>query len=325
MAKNNIIGIPSDISVYANQFSFFSRSLTRDLKDKVDTVLMGIPFDLGTTGRPGARYGPKSIRMASSNHCWEDIRWPWDFNTFDYINVIDYGDIDYIPGQPDSVVEAIQKNADKILSADKTLISIGGDHFVTLPLLRSHHQKYGKMALVHFDAHTDCYEKLDHFLGAKKSAAHWASYLVKQGNVDPSTSTQIGIRGNPRTLDWLQASYDIGYQVITMDEYKELGHEKCSKMILDRLGDNPIYVTFDLDCLDATVAPGTANLEPAFRGFNIDEARKLIQCLKGKNVIGGDVACLMPTKDNPNNITSMVAASIMFEIICLISININKK
>jgi guanidinopropionase len=109
-----------------------------------------------------------------------------------------------------------------------------------------------------------------------------------------------------------------------MDEYKKLGHEKCSKLMLDRLGDNPIYVTFDLDCLDATVAPGTANLEPAFRGFNIDEARKLIQSLKGKNVIGGDVACLMQNKDSPNNITSMVAASIMFEIICLICINLKK-
>ena len=109
-----------------------------------------------------------------------------------------------------------------------------------------------------------------------------------------------------------------------MEEYKELGHEKCSRMILDRLGDNPIYITFDLDCLDTTVAPGTANLAPAFRGFNMAEARKLIQSLKGKNVIGGDVACLMPTKDNPNNITSMVAASIMFEIICLICINLKK-
>ena len=120
-------------------------------------------------------------------------------------------------------------------------------------------------------------------------------------------------------MDWLQASYDIGYQVITMDEYKELGHEKCTKMILDRLGDKPIYVTFDLDCLDATVAPRVANIESAFRGFNIDEARKLIQSLKRKNVIGGDVACLMPTKDSPNQITSMVAASIMFEIISVIA------
>jgi len=126
-------------------------------------------------------------------------------------------------------------------------------------------------------------------------------------------------------LDWLQASYDIGYQVITMDEYKELGHEKCSKMILERLDDKPIYITFDLDCLDATVAPGVANIESAFRGFNIDEARKLIQSLKGKNIIGGDVACLMPTKDNPNQITSMVASAVMFEIICLISVNLNEK
>ena len=120
----------------------------------------------------------------------------------------------------------------------------------------------------------------------------------------------------------MQASYDIGYQVITMDEYNKLGHEKCSKMILDRLGDNPIYVTFDLDCLDPTVAPGVANIESAFRGFNMDEARKLLQSLKGRNVIGGDVACLMPTKDSPNNITSMVAAAVMFEIICLISLNL---
>ena len=109
-----------------------------------------------------------------------------------------------------------------------------------------------------------------------------------------------------------------------MEEYKDLGHEKSSKMILDRLGDNPIYITFDLDCLDATVAPGVANIESAFKGFNIDEVRKLIQSLKGKNIIGGDVACLMPTKDNPNQITSMVASAVMFEIISLISINLNK-
>ena len=206
-----------------------------------------------------------------------------------------------------------------------------GDHSITGGIIQSLAKKNSKLTkgkkitLVHFDAHTDCFEKLEHFLGAKKSAAHWASYLVKQGNVDPKTSTQIGIRGNPRTLDWLQASYDIGYQVITMDEYKKLGHEKCSKMIKDKFGDNPIYITFDLDCLDPAVAPGVSNLEPAFNGFSMDEVRKLLQSLKGKNIIGGDVVCLMPTKDSPNQITAMVAASIMFEIICLISINLGSK
>ena len=95
-------------------------------------------------------------------------------------------------------------------------------------------------------------------------------------------------------------------------------------MILERLDDKPIYITFDLDCLDPTVAPGVANIESAIRGINMDEARKLIQSLKGKNVVGGDVACLMPTKDSPNQITAMVASAIMFEIISLISINLKK-
>ena len=93
---------------------------------------------------------------------------------------------------------------------------------------------------------------------------------------------------------------------------------------MEKLGDNPIYITFDLDSLDPTIAPAVSNIEPSFKGFTIEEAKMLIQSVKGKNVIGGDVACLMPTKDSPNNITSMVAASIMFEIICLISINLNK-
>jgi len=212
-------------------------------------------------------------------------------------------------------------------NASNEFPSVGGDHSITGGIVQSLAKKNSKLTngnkvtLVHFDAHTDCYENLDHFLGAKKSAAHWASYLVHQGNVDPKTSTQIGIRGNPRTLDWLKPSYDLGYQVITMNEFQKIGQKKSSEMILSRLGDKPIYVTFDLDCLDSSVAPAVANLEPAFRGFSIDEARKLLQSLKGRNIIGGDVACLIPTKDQPNNITSMVAASIMFEIISLVCVN----
>ena len=251
---------------------------------------------------------------------------PWKEN-----KIHDLGDVPFPEANNnEKCIERISAFYNQIEEAEKPVVSIGGDHSITGGIVQSLAKKNSKLTkgkkitFVHFDAHTDCFEKLDHFLGAKKSAAHWASYLVKQGNVDPHTSTQIGIRGNPRTLDWLQASYDIGYQVITMDEYRKWGHEKCSKMILDRLGDNPIYITFDLDCLDPSVAPGVANIEPAYKGFNMDEVRKLLQSLKGKNIIGGDVVCLMPTKDSPNQITAMVAASIMFEIICLISINRNK-
>ena len=109
-----------------------------------------------------------------------------------------------------------------------------------------------------------------------------------------------------------------------MNEFQTVGLKKSSEKFLSRLADEPIYVTFDLDCLDSSVAPAVANIEPAFKGFSIDEARKLLQSLKGKNIIGGDVACLIPTKDYRNNITSMVAASIMFEIISLISVNLRK-
>ena len=135
----------------------------------------------------------------------------------------------------------------------------------------------------------------------------------------PKTSMQIGIRGNPRKLDWLQPSYDLGYNVVTMDEFQKRGIDDVIKELLDKIGDNPLYITFDLDSLDASVAPAVANIEPGFTGFTIDEAKALIQSVKNKNVIGGDVVCLMPTKDQKNNITSMVAAAVMFEIISVIA------
>jgi len=253
-----------------------------------DIALVGVPHSTGNgTTERDQHLGPRAVRNISAmlrrSHLEFGID-PWKQS-----KIHDLGDVPFPEANDnEKCIERISSFYDHIEKAEKPVVSIGGDHSITGGILQSLAKKNSKLtkgkkiSMVHFDAHTDCYEKLDHFLGAKKSAAHWASYLVKQGNVDPKTSTQIGIRGNPRTLDWLQASYDIGYQVITMDEYKELGHEKCSKMILDRLGDNPIYITFDLDCLDATVAPGVANIESAFRGFNIDEARKLIQSLKVK-------------------------------------------
>jgi len=238
----------------------------------------------------------------------------------------DLGDVPFPEANDnEKCIERISSFYDHIEKAEKPVVSIGGDHSITGGILQSLAKKNSKLtkgqkvSIVHFDAHTDCYEKLDHFLGAKKSAAHWASYLVKQGNVDPKTSTQIGIRGNPRTLDWLQPSYDLGYNVITMAEFRERGLKSVITETQEKIGDNPIYITFDLDSLDSTIAPAVSNLEPSFTGFNMEEAKALLQCVKSKNVIGGDVVCLMPTKDSPNNITAMVAASIMFEIISVVA------
>ena len=137
--------------------------------------------------------------------------------------------------------------------------------------------------------------------------------------MDPHKSVQIGIRGNPRSFNWLQPSYDYGYEVITMENYRERGPQSCIETIRERLGDAPVYITFDLDCLDPTVAPGVANIEAGSTGFIMDEAVQLLRSVRGLNIIGGDVACLIPTKDNPNQITSLVATSIMFEMICLMA------
>ena len=172
---------------------------------------------------------------------------------------------------------------------------------------------------MHFDAHTDAYEQVPHFLGAVKSAAHWASYLVRDGLIDASHSVQIGMRGNPRTLSWLNPSKELGYELITMKRYREIGPEETMRIINERIGDAPLYITFDLDCMDPTVAPGVANIEAGVQGFQVDEVMRLLRCVRGKNIIGGDVVCIMPTKDSPNQITAHTAASVMFEMISLIS------
>ena len=141
------------------------------------------------------------------------------------------------------------------------------------------------------------------------------AYLADQGKVDPSQSMQIGLRGHPRTFDWLQPSYDYGYNVVTMADYRAREAADVIEQIKATLAGGPVYITFDLDCLDPTVAPAVANIEPGVGGFGIDEAMALPHAVRGMNIIGGDVVCLMPTKDHPNQITAMVAAAVMFEMI----------
>ena len=288
-------------------------------------LLVGVPHSTGNgTTERNQHLGPRAVRHVSAGlrrvHLDFQIN-PWEekkFMTwvmFHFLKLI------------------IMKSALKILlifmqniaKSNKPVVSIGGDHSITGGILQGLGKNNlsltggKKISFLHIDAHTDTFNQLDHFLGAKKSAAHWGSYLVDDGIIDPSSSMQIGMRGNPRTLDWLQPSYDLGYNVVTMQEFQKRGIQDVINETLDKLGDNPIYITFDLDSLDASVAPAVSNIEPSFTGFTMEEAKSLIQSVKDKNVIGGDVVCLMPTKDSPNNITSMVAASIMFEIISVIA------
>lgn len=290
-----------------------------------DIALVGVPHSTGNgTTERDQHLGPRATRHVSA--LARRVHMKFGFSPWEAARVHDLGDVAFPEANDNErCIERMTEFFGKVADAGTRPVSIGGDHSITGGILQALGGAGSKLtdgkpaALLHLDAHTDAYDNLDHFLGAKKSAAHWASYLVEQGQVDPTKSVQIGIRGNPRTLDWLEPSYRLGYEVITMDRFNELGVEKCVEIIRDRIGDSPLYITFDLDCLDPTVAPAVSNLEPGCNGFTVDQAIALLQGVRGKDLIGGDIVCMMPTKDHPNNITAMVASAVMFEMVSLIA------
>ncbi|MDC1292486.1 arginase family protein [Amylibacter sp.] len=290
-----------------------------------DIALVGVPHSTGNgTTERDQHLGPRALRNVSAVHrrAHADFKIdPWTL-----AKITDLGDVPF-PRANDNedCIERITDFFTEIDEAGVRPVSIGGDHSITggiIQALGCGQLSNGQpISFLHLDAHTDVFTKVDHFLGAKKSAAHWGAYLADQGKIDPSRSMQIGLRGHPRTLDWLQPAYDYGYNIVTMKDFRRRGLTDVISQIIKVLGDQPVYITFDLDCLDPTIAPGVSNIEPGEKGFDIDEAIALLRAARGLNIVGGDVVCMMPTKDSPNNITALTAASIMFEMISMIAEN----
>lgn len=288
-----------------------------------DIALVGVPHSTGNgTTERDQHLGPRAVRNISALQ--RRVHVEFNIDPWSNSKIIDVGDVAF-PRANDNE-HCIQQITDfyKILDSHNARpVSIGGDHSITGGIIqglgKGNLSDGEKICFLHLDAHTDVFTTVDHFLGAKKSAAHWGAYLADQGLIAPENSMQIGLRGHPRTFDWLKPSYDYGYNVVTMEEFRNRGSASVVEQIQKTLSGKPVYITFDLDCLDPTAAPAVANIEPGVNGFSIDEARKLLHAVRGMNIIGGDVVCLMPSKDNPNQITSMVAAAMMFEMICMIS------
>jgi guanidinopropionase len=177
----------------------------------------------------------------------------------------------------------------------------------------------GQNSRFHFDAHTDSYENMPHWLGAKRSAAHWAAYTAREGSVDPKRGVQMGMRGRPSCLIH-GGKLAVRARRWATAEFEELGIEKSVAHIRKRVGNGPAYITFDLDCLDPSVArPRRFKPRARFGGFSIREATRLLQGLRGLDIIGADVVCLMSSKDSPNQITAQVAMVMMFELVSLIA------
>ena len=299
-------------SMFANVFSYMGLPLTRNI-DKADVVVMGIPYDMGTTGRAGTRHGPQAMRIASGNLRWEEKRWPWTFNAMEHLNVVDYGDLEFDPSGSTSMIDTVIEHVGSVHAQGKTPLSFGGDHFVTLPLLRAAHQYHGTMALVHFDAHTDTYSNSD---GGDPVYDHGTMFYkaVKEGFILPEKSVQIGIR--------TQNDYDAGVHVIDAPNVHGQTPATTASQIRDIVGDHPVYLTFDIDCLDPAFAPGTGT--PVWGGLSSAQAATILRDIRGINMVGGDVVEVSPQYD-ASGATAVAGAHAAMELMCLYCWNLRAK
>ncbi len=292
-----------DLSIYSNAMTYLRRPYSNQPdRSDADVVVLGLPFDLATTGRAGARMGPTAIRQASVHLAWEDKRYPWDFALTKKCNIVDGGDLVYTCGDSEEFTENVESAATALLKKKKSILAFGGDHFVTLPLLRAHAKVYGKMALIHFDAHTDTYEN-----GGRYDHGTMFYHAPKEGLVDTDSSVQIGIRTEYKTRDH-------AYKVIDAAQANEQNVEDIVAIIKNSIKDLPVYLTFDIDCLDPAYAPGTGT--PVIGGMTTDKVLKILRALAGINIVGMDVVEVSPAYDH-SEVTALAAASIGLELLHL--------
>ena len=304
LTRDGLRGV-NDESTYGGVISFMRRRYSRDLQG-VDVAVLGVPFDLATTNRPGSRLGPRGIRAASASLAWEQCVQGWDFSPLEELAIVDYGDCPFDAGTPDQVPEAIYRQARDILATDTALLSLGGDHFISYPLLRAHAEKHGPLALIHFDAHSDTWEDE----GARIDHGTMFYHATKEGLVVPEASAQIGLRTyNESTL---------GFNIFDAVAVHERGAATIAEQVRALVGDRPCYLTFDIDCLDPSFAPGTGT--PVVGGLSTHQALQLLQHLRGINLVGMDVVEVAPPYD-VSEITALAAATMALQQLCLYTVS----
>lgn len=294
-------------SLFFNFPTFMGCKLSRDfLNDDVDVVVTGVPFDLATTIRPGARFGPAAIRTASTHLDWELCRWPWDFSVFDVLGVVDCGDLVIDPAERNQMVSKLQQHTSQILQAEKIMLTFGGDHYISLPLLREHAKQFGPVALIHFDAHSDTEREPEQY-------NHGTMFFQAQneGIIDSRRSVQIGIR-----TEYIRDDHH--FTVLDAEWVMDHSASDILDTVKRVVGDHPVYVTFDIDCLDPSFAPGTGT--PVVGGLSTALALKIIRGLTGFNLIGMDIVEVSPPYDHAE-ITSLAAATLGLEFLYVLAAN----
>src|SRR3954468_7186205 len=257
--------------VYAGATSFCRRRYTRDLTE-ADVVVTGVPFDAATTYRPGARLGPRAVRAASANLVFGAV-WPWNLDPFETLAVIDWGDIVSPEGRWEPMADAVEAHVARVTEAGARMLTMGGDHYVSLPLLRAHHARYGPLALVHFDAHSDTW--------ADDHPHHGTMFreAVDEGLIDVAHSVQIGIRTDNGD--------DCDFAILTAPWVHLHGPVATAAYVRERVGAARAYLSVDLDCPDPAYAPGTRT--PVVGGLSPFQAQVALWGLAPIDFVGMDV------------------------------------
>ena len=280
--------------------------------DNVDFLVAGIPFDTGATFRVGARFGPSGIRENSL--LLRPYNPAQDIEVFKYCSGIDYGDIPIVPGYLPESHKLIEQETASLIQPNIVPIFMGGDHSISLPVLRSIKKKYGPVGLIHFDAHSDLWHG---YYDNKDTHGTPFRRAIEENLIDPSISCQIGLRGPLYDKNDFSMSKDAGLLSITGPELHSMGIQKALSLVKNRIGNKKAYLTFDIDFIDPAFAPGTGT--PEAGGFTGYDAISFVRGLKEINFIGFDMVEVMPPYD-PAHITSLLAANIIYEFISLIAI-----
>lgn len=294
---------------YAGDTTFARLPRLSDVGD-ADTVIWGVPFDGGVSYRPGARFGPNHVRQSS--RLLRPYNPAQDVEPFARARVADAGDLGANPFSIDEAIAAVEAGARELSGTSRSLVTIGGDHTIALPLLRVQAERHGPLAVLHFDAHLDTW---DTYFGAPYTHGTPFRRAAEEGLVDVAHSAHVGVRGPLYSRLDLQESEELGFTAVHCRDFVRQPIDDIIGRIRTRLGDRPVYVSLDIDVLDPAYAPGTGT--PEAGGLSSAQLLEVLRGLEGLNVVGADVVEVAPAYDHAE-ITGIAAAHVAYELLSLL-------
>ena len=276
----------------------------------VDVAVYGIPYDTATSFRTGSRFGPEAIRSASA--LIRPFHPVHGINVVDALSIVDYGDLPVSPGDTERTYRQVEDALAPIVDANIFPAAMGGDHSITLPELRVLARKHGPLALVQLDAHADTW---DEYFGQRYFHGTTFKRAAEEGLLEPAASVQAGMRGSVYAAGDLQGARELGFTVLTNDELRALTPRQYAELVQDKVRERPVFLSFDIDFLDPSVAPGTGT--PEIAGFTTAEAVAFLRALRGITLVGCDVVEVAPQYDGPGQQTALAAANVLWELLAL--------